>query len=196
MSFSTDDIIRAYLVGAFPMAESRESEKVLWYVPEMRAIFDLNKIHVPRSVRQLFRKNIYTFNVDTCFRKVIEGCAEREETWINDEIIEQYTKLHERGFAHSVEVFRGDRLVGGLYGGHIGGAFFGESMFGRESNVVKLAFFYLCAVLIQNKFLLLDSQFINDFTRSLGAYEIPESEFLRRLARAVRVDCKFDNSEK
>lgn len=196
MSFSTDDIIRAYLVGAFPMAESRESEKVLWYVPEMRAIFDLNNIHVPRSVRQLFKKNIYTFEVDTCFRKVVEGCADREETWINSEIIDTYTKLHERGFAHSVEVFRSERLVGGLYGGHIGSAFFGESMFGRESDVVKLAFFYLCSVLVHNKFLLLDSQFINDFTKSLGAFEIPESEYLKRLSVAVRSKCGFGKIER
>ena len=196
MSFSTDDLIRAYLVGAFPMSDSRTSPEISWYIPEMRAVFDLDKIHVPRSVRQLFRRSIYEFKVDTCFRDVIEGCADRDETWINDEIIDEYTKLHKRGFAHSVEVFRGERLVGGLYGGHIGGAFFGESMFGRESDVVKLAFFYLCAVLIQNRFILLDSQFINDFTRSLGAYEIPEAEYMRRLAAAVRIKRFFDNSEK
>ena len=135
MSFSTDDIIRAYLAGAFPMAQSRNDPEVLWYIPDMRAVFDLNNIHVPRSVRSLFKKNIYSFALDTCFRKVVEGCADRDETWINDDIIDEYTKLHDRGFAHSVEVFREGRLVGGLYGGHLGAAFFGESMFGRESNV-------------------------------------------------------------
>ena len=176
------------------MSDSRHSKEIQWHIPEQRAIFDLRNIRIPRSVRQLFNKKIYRFSIDTAFEEVIRGCADcREDTWINDDIIEQYINLHKDGYAHSVEVWRDGYLMGGLYGVQIGGAFFGESMFSVASNVTKLAFYYLCGILIRNRFKLLDSQYINDFTRQLGAIEIPHEEYIKILEEAVNINCEFED---
>lgn len=176
------------------MSDSRHSKEIRWHIPEHRAIFDLRNIRIPRSVRQLLNKKIYRFSTDTIFEDVIRGCADsRQDTWMNDEIIERYTKLHKAGYAHSVEVWQGEYLMGGLYGVQIGGAFFGESMFGIASNVTKLAFYYLCGILIKNRFMLLDSQYINDFTRQLGAIEIPHEEYIKILEEAVNLNCEFED---
>lgn len=166
------------------MAESRYGE-IYWHSPDPRAVFILDNLKTPRSMKQLLSKNIFSISVNTCFDEVINQCAARENTWINDEIIEVYSELHRLGFAHSVETFKDGILVGGLYGIAIGGAFFGESMFNLESNASKAAFYYLTSRLKSHGFELLDSQYINDFTEQLGAVEYDRAEYMKMLEKAL-----------
>jgi leucyl/phenylalanyl-tRNA--protein transferase len=186
-----DLLISAYSQGVFPMAESRDGE-IFWNKPEIRAIFDIYNTKISRSTRQLLKKNIYRFGVDEHFREVIEECSKRKDTWINDEIIENYTHLQELGFAHSIEVYRDNKLVGGLYGVKIGAAFFGESMFNLEPNTAKLAFAYLLEILKYNYFILLDSQFLNPFTAQLGAIEISDEQYMWILQQSLQRECSFE----
>lgn len=186
-----DLLISAYSQGVFPMADSRDGE-IFWNKPQIRAIFDIYNTKIGRSVKQLMNKKLYTFSIDKQFRKVVEECSKREETWINDEIIENYTHLQELGFAHSVEVYREGKLVGGLYGVKIGAAFFGESMFNTEPNTAKLAFSILLEILKYNRFILLDSQFLNPFTAQLGAFEISDKQYMWILNQALSKNCTFE----
>lgn len=189
--FNTDLVITCYLNGYFPMADSDDG-RIYWHFPDPRAIFDIYNIKIPRSIRTLSNSNKYHYRIDTEFEKVITYCSERETTWINQEIIDVYCELNKLGFAHSVEVYNQNHvLVGGLYGVAIGGAFFGESMFNKEPNTAKLAFVKLIEILRDKKFILLDSQYINDFTKQLGAFEISADEYLKILQIAVRVDTNF-----
>jgi leucyl/phenylalanyl-tRNA--protein transferase len=166
------------------MAESKEGE-LFWHSPDPRAIIPLENIKIPKSMRQLFRRGDFTFTVDCAFREVVERCADRDETWINDEIIDSYCEFFKFGYAHSVEVWIDGKLSGGLYGVHIGKAFFGESMFSSVSNASKLCFYVLAEILKINEFRLLDSQYINDHTEMLGAIEISRDEYLKLLEYAV-----------
>lgn len=190
-----DALLLAYRIGMFPMADDRHSDVIRFHRPADRAIFPLFDVNIPRTVRQLFHKRKYHFTVDTVFPQVIHNCAERgdnQETWINDDIIDSYIELHKRGNAHSVEVWNeANEIVGGLYGVHIGGAFFGESMFGKESNVTKLALFFLHYILLKNDFLLLDSQYGNDFTYSMGAIDIDDYDFYTLLNAALNLNREF-----
>jgi len=191
--FNTDTVLLAYLNGYFPMADS-ESNQIHWHFPDPRAVFDIYNISIPRSVRKLYKSGKYKITVDNDFYSVIKHCSDRVITWINEEIIEVYCELHRLGFAHSIEVYTLDnKLVGGLYGVAIGGAFFGESMFNTEPNTAKLAFVKLIEILQANKFILLDSQYINNFTAQLGAIEIPAQKYLKILRYAVSLDCEFKN---
>lgn len=183
-------ILLAYRQGFFPMAESSDGE-IYWHFPERRAIFPIYDIKVPRTIRKIQKQFIYSYDIDRNFEAVISNCANREETWINDEIIMLYTELFYMGFAHSVEVYKNNQLVGGLYGVAIGGAFFGESMFNLEPNTAKLAFYELIKILQNNKFSLLDSQYLNPFTHSLGAIEISKEDYLQMLKNALLLDCSF-----
>jgi len=183
-------LLNAYASGYFPMAESKESV-ILWHSPDPRAIIPLDKIKMPRSVRQSIKKEGFKFRIDTAFRQVIEACSQRDDTWISQEIIDSYVILHSAGYAHSVETYKGDSLVGGLYGVALGGAFFGESMFTSVSNASKAAFYHLTNHLIENGFILLDTQFINEFTESLGAVEIPKVQYLNILKIAVKLPVMF-----
>jgi len=183
-------VILAYKRGFFPMAESADGE-IYWHSPERRAIFPIYYIKIPRSIRKIQNQNIYNYKIDTNFESVIQNCANRKDTWINDEIIEIYTQLFYMGYAHSVETYRDNNLVGGLYGVAIGGAFFGESMFNLESNTAKLAFYKLIEILQKNNFSLLDSQYLNPFTYSLGAIEVPKKVFLSYLDKAILEYCEF-----
>lgn len=187
-------VIAAYKNGIFPMAESKEGS-IYWYFPERRAIFDIYNTKVAKSTKQIIRKNIYNFKIDENFEQVIRNCGNRDETWINNQIIELYTNLYKIGYAHSIEVYREEKLVGGLYGVTIGGAFFGESMFNFEPNTAKIAFAYLLEVLKYNRFTLLDSQFINPFTQQLGAIEIDSRDYLKLLKKALKLDCQFFEPE-
>lgn len=191
MILNSDILLSAYSQGVFPMADSFDGD-IYWHSPDPRAVFPLANLKISRSTRQLLLKDIYHYSIDQQFEAVVRHCGDREETWINEEIISEYTKLHQLGYAHSVEVWRGDKLVGGLYGVHIGGGFFGESMFGLEPNVSKLSFCILCRILIENGFILLDSQYINDFTESLGAIEIPRKQYIEILDKALDLDCNFE----
>lgn len=188
-------LLRAYAAGIFPMAESAESTELHWFDPERRGILPLDGFHVPRSLRKAVRQGRFEVRCDTAFQRVVESCAEmtddRPKTWINDDIVRLYTELHRAGFAHSVECWRGDRLVGGLYGVSLGAAYFGESMFSRETDASKVALVHLVARLRAAGFTLLDTQFVTDHLARFGAYEIPRAEYRRRLNQALPVLTDF-----
>lgn len=184
-------IIRAYRAGIFPMAEDAADKDVFWVSPEMRGVIPLDGFHLSASLRKAIRKSPFAIRVDTDFPGIIEGCAtvgkDRRSTWINATIRSVYGELFERGVAHTVEVWDGPNLVGGLYGLAIGGAFFGESMFHRATNASKMALAHLVDRLIAGGFTLLDTQFVTDHLASLGGIEIPRAEYEERLADALLV---------
>jgi leucyl/phenylalanyl-tRNA--protein transferase len=182
-------LIMAYQQGYFPMAEP--DGEMYWHSPDPRAIIPLDGVRITKSLRKTIAKGIYETRIDTAFQEVVINCAEREETWISDEIIDAYTRLHELGFAHSVEAWHEDRLVGGLYGVSMGGAFFGESMFAQMTDSSKVAFVRLVEHLRQQRFILLDSQYLNAHIASFGGIEISRNEYLSRLAVATRLPCSF-----
>ncbi len=188
--FGPEILIHAYKEGFFPMAESRNGE-IYWHSPDPRAIIPIDVTAMSRSLKQFIKKRDFEYKVNTAFETVIRACADREETWINDEIIDSFCELNRLGFAHSVETWENGKLLGGLYGVCIGGAFFGESMFNYETNTSKAAFYELLRILNKNKYKLLDSQYINHHTSNLGAIEISRSDYLNRLKKALVADCKF-----
>lgn len=168
---------------------AHEDGRIYWYDPDPRAIIPLDRFHVSRSLRRTIRQQIFDIRIDTAFTAVIEACAApapgREETWISDEIIQAYTRLHQLGFAHSVEAWQANELVGGLYGVAIGGFFAGESMFSYERDSSKVALAVLVAHLNERKFQLLDTQFMTEHLRRLGAIEIPAFAYKMRLGQAL-----------
>jgi len=182
-------VLRAYAEGLFPMAEHRDDSSLFWISPEMRGIFPLDGFRVAKRLARTVRSDRFTVTVDTAFRQVMESCAApaegREETWINDEILALYTALYASGHAHSVETRLDGELVGGLYGVHLGGAFFGESMFSRISDASKVALVHLVARLKAGGFRLLDTQFLTSHLASLGAIEIPRARYLAMLNTAL-----------
>ena len=188
-------LLTAYSHGIFPMAESQDDPEIFWLDPERRGIFPLDDFHLSRTMRKVVRKNPYHITVDTNFRQVMKACAmpakDRENTWINRTILDLYTELHEQGHAHSVEVWRDKKLVGGLYGVSFNAVFCGESMFSIESNTSKLALTYLVARLKAGGFRLLDTQFLTDHLASLGAVEISREEYHRRLDQAIGFEGDF-----
>lgn len=186
---TTDMVIWAYQNGYFPMAE--DDGELFWHAPDPRAVIPLNNVKISRSLRQTLKRHSFdiTFNQD--FYSVICGCADRDSTWISPEIIEVYADLHAMRLTHSVEVWQEGQLVGGLYGVALGGAFFGESMFSKVSNASKIAFVYLTKHLEERGFTLLDSQYLNPFTESLGAVEIPFVEYKRQLMEALQLPVRF-----
>lgn len=183
-------LLQAYKQGYFPMADSKEGE-VYWHCPDPRAIIPLDNPKKPKSLKKSEEKYEFEYRVDTNFEAVITKCADRDDTWISDEIIETYTMLHERGSAHSVETYMDNELVGGLYGVAIGGAFFGESMFNTKTDAAKGAFYYLIELLKDKNFLLLDSQYINPFTKQLGAVEISYMDYSKKLIKAINLATSF-----
>ena len=183
-------LIVGYRNGFFPMGDSLTG-RVLWHRPDPRAIIPLDAITIPRSLRQTLRKAPYTITVNECFEDVIQACADRDDTWIAEDVIDAYTELHRLGIAHSMEAWKGAELVGGLYGVAIGGAFFGESMFSRQRDASKVTFAHLAHRLTNRGFRLLDTQYINDFTASLGAVEIPDAEYQALLAAALAIPVGF-----
>jgi leucyl/phenylalanyl-tRNA--protein transferase len=183
-------LVRAYASGVFPMADGRGG-RIHWYAPDPRAIIPLDAFHVPRSLRQTIAKGVFAVTADADFPRVIRACAEREETWISGEIIRAYTELHRLGLAHSVEAWRDGRLAGGLYGVSLGGAFFGESMFSRETDASKVALVALVERLRERGFLLLDTQYLTPHLARFGAVEIPRREYERRLAAALALWRRF-----
>lgn len=176
--------------GFFPMADHKDGE-IYWHSPNPRAIFPISEIFPNRKERQSFKKFNFTYSIDTKFSEVIKNCSDRDDTWISNEIIDIYTELFDNGFAHSVEVYSSNNLVGGLYGVSINGAFFGESMFNFVPNASKAAFYFLIEHLKKQGFLLLDSQYLNDFTEQLGAIEIPKNTYMYLLQKALELDSRF-----
>ena len=183
-------IIRAYQAGIFPMAEDASSPDLFWVSPEKRGIIPLEAFHLSRSLRKTLRTHPYRVAVDTDFSGVIEGCAtagvDRETTWINPAIRRLYGALFERGMVHTVEVWDGPALVGGLYGVSLGGAFFGESMFHRKTDCSKIAMAHLLHRLVAGGYRLLDTQFVTDHLATFGGIEIPREDYEARLADALR----------
>lgn len=184
-------LLQAYAMGVFPMAESATSAEVHWIDPKRRGIFDLNRFHISRSLRRALLRADYQVTVDTDFAGVVAACADRAETWINPTIFALYEALHHQGRAHSLEVWAGDVLIGGVYGVVLGGAFFGESMFSRRTDASKIALAWLVHRLRAGGFTLFDTQFLTPHLASLGAQEIPRAEYHRRLARALRQPAQF-----
>lgn len=185
----TTMLLRAYACGVFPMADDREAEKVFWVEPKKRGILPLDRFHLSHSLAKTIRSDRYTVTVDRAFGKVIAGCAEatdgRPGTWINAQIEDACLQLQARGHAHSVETWLDDRLVGGLYGIKLGGAFFGESMFSRARDASKVALAHLVARLRVGGFGLLDCQFITDHLASLGAIEVGRDDYVALLDSAL-----------
>ena len=184
-----DILLRAYAEGLFPMAERRDDPTLFWVSPDLRGIFPLDGVHISKRLARTVRGDKFTVTTDTVFAAVMEACAApapgREETWINDEIVRLYGALHASGHAHSIETRRDGKLVGGLYGVTLGGAFFGESMFSRETDASKVAFIHLVARLKRGGYRLLDAQFLTPHLARLGAVEIPRAEYLAKLSRAI-----------
>jgi len=191
---SADDLIYGYTNGIFPMADADGS--LYWYAPDPRAIIPLDTYKPAKSLRPVLNKSLFDIRINNNFEQVMRGCAaprqDYENTWISEEIIEAYTALHHLGYAHSVEAYLDNQLVGGLYGVTIGAAFFGESMFHTVSNASKVAFHYLIEQLRHQHFELLDTQFINDNVRRFGAIEISKATYLKHLKRAIAKTAHFD----
>lgn len=189
-----DLLLQAYAAGVFPMAESREAGDFFWVDPRRRGILPLDGFHISRSLRRRILRGDYTIRTDSDFRGVLEGCAARAETWINPAIFAAYLTLHRIGFAHSLEVWAGDELAGGVYGVCLGGAFFGESMFSRRTDASKIALAYLVDRLRLGGFALFDTQFLTPHLATLGGIEITREDYRRRLAAALRVEADFDRA--
>ncbi len=183
-------LLLAYRQGVFPMYE--EGEPICWWSPDPRAIFELRDLHVPRRLARTIRSKKFRVTFDRCFPGVILGCSDRPEgTWITPEVIDAYTRLHYLGYAHSVEVWYDDDLVGGVYGVAIGGFFAGESMFHRVRDASKVALFHLFEHLLRRGFDLFDTQILNDHTATLGAFNIRRREYLARLRKALKMPVSF-----
>ena len=179
-----------YRTGAFPMAD--QYGRIEFYRSDPRSVLELDSLHVSKSLARTLRKGVYEVWIDRDFENVIRSCARRSETWISEEIIEAFVALHEEGKAHSVEAYRGDELVGGLYGVTLGGAFMGESMFTRMRDASKVCFVRLVERLEERGYVLLDCQIQNDHLARLGATEIPEREYLARLRHALQLTRTFN----
>ncbi len=194
-NLTPDHVLAAYVSGVFPMAENRDAEELFWVAPEERGILPLERFHLPRRLARTLKQAPYHITVDRAFGRVIRACASeeagRETTWINHEIVELYSELHRRGFAHSIECWDKGVLVGGLYGVAIGAAFFGESMFHFEDDASKLALVYLVARLIAGEYQLLDMQWLTDHLERFGGIEIPRQEYLKLLDLALGFEGDF-----
>lgn len=183
-------LLRAYAMGLFPMSEGADDPSLFWMDPELRGVFPLGGMLVSRSLAKTVRRERYAVVVDRDFDAVIAACAEatadRPETWINGEIRSLYRRLFDMGYAHTVEAYEGDALVGGLYGVALGAAFFGESMFHRSTDASKVCLLHLAARLRDSGYHLLDTQFVTPHLATLGAIEVPRARYKKRLAEAVR----------
>jgi leucyl/phenylalanyl-tRNA--protein transferase len=191
LTLTPEGVELAYRHGIFPMADERSGE-VLWFRPDPRAIIPLDGFHVSRSLARTIKRATFDVRVDTDFEGVMRGCADRPEgTWISERFVEVYGALHRAGKAHSVEAWREGRLVGGVYGLALGGAFMAESMFHRETDASKVALAALVLRLRERGFILLDVQYVTPHLESLGAVEVTRGDYERRLAEALPIDCRF-----
>ena len=190
-----DILLQAYACGIFPMADSADDPDLYWVEPANRGILPLDGFHVSRRLARTVRADKFEIRIDTDFDAVISGCAashtRRSSTWINDEIRRLYRALFNAGHVHTVEAWRDNRLVGGLYGVHLASVFFGESMFSLDTDASKVALVHLVARLKRNGFKLLDTQFLTDHLARFGAIEVPRQRYLKRLAEALRQPADF-----
>lgn len=193
--FTLDDLIDCYRAGVFPMSDARDDEYLFLVDPPVRGVLPLDGFHIPSRLARTVRKDDYAVRIDTAFQQVIELCAEeavnRTSTWISYSIQALYQALFARGLAHSVEVWRGGELIGGLYGVAIGGAFFGESMVSRATDASKIALVHLVARLKAGGFKLLDCQFQTEHLSQFGVVEMEKPNYLNLLAAAVDLKADF-----
>jgi leucyl/phenylalanyl-tRNA--protein transferase len=178
-------MLNAYANGVFPMSDSRDDPDLYWVDPTDRGIFPLDSFHISKSLAKTIRSERFSVRFNSDFDAVVEGCADRPETWINDTIFDLYRQLHAMKFCHSLGVYEGDALVGGVYGLTLGTAFFGESMFSRRTDASKVALAYMVARLRATGFTLFDTQFITPHLASLGAIEIPRADYHELLEDAL-----------
>lgn len=184
-------LLNAYASGVFPMSEHRDDPEIFWVDPTFRGIMPLTNFHISKSLKRAIRRDNYTIRTNTAFGQVVSACAARDETWINDTIHALYCELNQLGFAHSVELWHDDELMGGAYGVALGGAFFGESMFSGRRDASKIVLTYLVDRLRQAGFSLLDTQFITPHLETLGAVEIPRAAYHERLEQALELQSDF-----
>ena len=185
-----DNMIRLYASGAFPMADEKTGI-INWYMPDVRTIIPLDNFNIPRSAKKSIEEENFEIKFDTDFEGVLEGCADRESTWISDELIDAYRRLKKRGFIHTIETWKDGKLVGGLYGVTFRGAFFGESMFSKMSQASKAALVTLLYHLKEKEFILLDVQFMTEHLKMFGAVEISFEEYTKLLHKAYAKMCDF-----
>lgn len=184
-------LLQAYAAGIFPMSEGRDDPNLFWVEPKRRGIIPLDGFHISRSLARRIRQNPFDIRINSDFAGVVAACADRDETWINAEITALYSALHEEGFAHSLELWQGRDLVGGVYGVALGAAFFGESMFSRARDASKIALAYLVARLNAGGFTLFDVQFTTPHLIRLGAIEISRIDYRKRLDAALEKQADF-----
>ncbi len=182
-------LLRAYRAGVFPWYN--ENEPILWWSPDPRAIFELDHFSLSRRLARTIRAGKFRMTINTAFADVMHGCADRERTWITSDMFQAYTRLHQLGYAHSIEAWHGNKLVGGVYGVAVGGFFAGESMFHRERDASKVALAYLLEYLQLRGFVLFDTQVATEHTARMGAVEISRDEYLARLKRALDAKASF-----
>jgi leucyl/phenylalanyl-tRNA--protein transferase len=196
--FDARDLLSCYARGIFPMADAREDERVFLIDPERRGVIPLDGLHVSRRLARTVRAEPFEIRTDTAFRSVVQACAAsgpgRVETWINHPIEDLYVRLHDLGFAHSVECWLDGELVGGLYGVSLQGAFFGESMFSWRRDASKVALIHLVARLLAGGYRLLDAQFMTAHLTQFGALEISRLDYHRRLAQALSAEADFQRA--
>ncbi|WP_282027766.1 leucyl/phenylalanyl-tRNA--protein transferase [Ruegeria faecimaris] len=191
MSLSPELLLHGYSIGIFPMAEHRDDPDLFWVDPKFRGIFPLDGFHISRSLARRIRNCGYMVSINRDFPGVVDGCADRTDTWINQELRTLYQKLNQSGHAHSLEIWDGPNLVGGVYGVTLGAAFFGESMFSRRKDASKIALAYLVDRLRSCGFKLFDTQFLTAHLASLGAIEVPRSQYRNALEEAVTIAADF-----
>ena len=190
-----EELYSNYFEGYFPMAD--ELGEITWHSPVFRAVFSITNYKPKKSLKAYLKPEVFHWSINHAFEDVIRKCAlprsDQNGTWLTDELINAYIELHRQGYAHSIEVYKGKALVGGLYGVQIGSAFFGESMFSLVPNASKVAFHHLMQLLKANNYMLMDSQYLNDHTEMLGAVEIPDFIFTTILKQARTVQNKFSH---
>lgn len=191
MSLTADLLLHAYSAGVFPMAEHRDDPDVFWVDPKRRGILPLNGFRLSRSLAKRVRNGGFEITVNQEFASVVDGCADRAETWINGEIRDRYLDLHQMGNAHSLEVWHQGQLAGGTYGVSLGGAFFGESMFSRHRDASKVALAYLTDRLVQAGYILCDTQFLTSHLASLGGIEVTRARYRALLRQALTREADF-----
>ena len=184
-------LVKAYQQGIFPMG--MDDGQIGWFSPNPRGVLPLDGFHLPSRLARVVRSARFTVRIDAGFENVMRACATRRDdgTWINEEILESYVTLHRLGLAHSVETWQEDKLVGGLYGVHLGGAFFGESMFHHVTDASKVALVALVDRLNRKAFRLLDIQWVTPHLKQFGAINVPRRTYLKVLAEALARDCRF-----
>lgn len=185
-------LLNAYAEGVFPMAQSADDPEIFWFNPALRGVLPLDAFHVPKSLAKRMRRGDFEVTTNRAFEAVLDGCADRSETWINERIRRLYSALFANGYCHSVEVWMDGELAGGLYGVSLGAAFFGESMFSAREDGSKIALVYLMARLRAGEYQLVDTQFVTDHLRRFGAREISRAAYRRALRNAIASPADFN----